>query len=210
MVIALLLSLLVSLFFQANQVSARTLVEPSEEIGGNLPEKIKKFVDSRIEWAIELGDKIEAEYGSKPPTVSVLAEASYESGFGQSNFCLVHNNDFGIGGKANPMDFVSHYESWEYYYRLVSTREGYVVNGSLTATNTYGYISALVAGGYCSDYGYVRDVVSVAERIKPYVEAKEAEIRAEKKAAKEARAHEVHEKLLASLAALTEERRVPK
>lgn len=150
----------------------------TKDAAEGLLEKQIDFIDSHIEWAIEIGDRIEAKYGSKPPITSVLSQSAYESAWGKSNFCLNHKNDFGIGGKSAPKDFLSHYESWEYYYELIATREDYVKNGSLKSENTYEYINALIDGGYCTDDEYLEDILSIANKIKPYVIAKEAEIRA--------------------------------
>ncbi len=195
--------------FMTPLVAEAKSVPNSEKIAEEteLLDRQKDFIDQHIAWAIQLGDECEQEYGGKPPITAVLAQSALESEWRQSNFCLYHLNDFGIGGRKDPWDFESHYKSWVEYYRLVATREGYVQNGSLEADNTYEYITALIAGGYCDDYGYLREVLKIANKIKPYVIAKEAEVRAEQEAVYETSRRpkfDVREKLIRQIGELDE------
>ena len=156
-----------------------------------LSAKQRDYVE-RFHWVAEelaaalderLAEELGADYDPEVHGVNwtyAMGQSLLESGAGKSDYCQKYNNCFGLGGHLNPIAFDSYEGSWEYYFRLVSTADRYVREGSLEHKNDVeGYFTALVLGGYCPDMYYVENVSQVTGGVERYAaeraEAWEAE-----------------------------------
>lgn len=106
---------------------------------------------------------VKEKYGV--PESVTLGQAIYESSLGQSNIAKQANNWFGMKGTGTAgsyngwQKFNNVSESFDAYGKLLS-KDRYTSH-TKNATTTAEYLQGIVNGGYCSDAGYVSNVLKI-------------------------------------------------
>lgn len=103
-------------------------------------------------FAKQYGQQMIPALNESPLFFSVmLAIASTESGYGKSYSAKNKNNFFGImKNRKETKDFNSPKECFEYWVKMLSTKDRYVIAGVGSATSPYEQIKAMALGGYYS------------------------------------------------------------
>lgn len=110
---------------------------------------------------------VKEKYGV--PESVTLGQAIYESQLGQSNMAQQANNWFGLKGSGTAGSYSSRGSNWQKYNNVSESFDAYgklLTNDRYTkytknATTTSEYLQGIVQGGYCSDAGYVTDVLNI-------------------------------------------------
>lgn len=110
---------------------------------------------------------VKEKYGV--PESVTLGQAIYESSLGTSNMAKQANNWFGLKGTGTAGSYQSRGSSWQKYNNVAESFDAYgklLSNERYTkytknATTTSEYLQGIVKGGYCSDAGYVTEVLNI-------------------------------------------------
>lgn len=121
------------------------------------------LTSEEIKWAQDV------QKNNGVPASVTLGQYIFESGAGTSNLAKLHNNGFGVTGSGDAGTYYNKGRAWAKYSSMEQSFKAYgeLLNSprytehTAGAANTREYLEGLVAGGYCSDPGYVENVMQV-------------------------------------------------